>query len=500
MRRLLPALLFFSLALAQVYWPTPAGLIVGDEVGGVARFLGIPYAHAGRWQRPTLASWPQRLEAQTPGPACPQRGSAEIRLGAYLPLQKEDCLNLNVWMPLFPPPPGGFPVMVFIHGGSFTGGGGAVPIYDGRALARRGVVVVTINYRLGPFGFLALPGLAAEDPDRSTGNYGLLDQIAALRWVRENIGVFRGNPKQVTVFGESAGAMSVCALLTSPLAKGLFQRAILESGGCDQARSLEEGYRVAEAIGKRLGCGLEDTACWRRLPAEALLSLLDDADPLADFQKAPFKPHIDGYVLDLDPEAALRRGRAREISLIAGANADEYKLDFALLGLGPRSWPAFEAMVKTRTKEDPGAVRQSYQRRFDDPLEAFYAFETERVLLCPTYRAARLHQGPTYAYLFTYRSETLGFAGAFHGLELPFVFGTYRVWPFAIAFLSASDLERAQVLGEVMADLWTRFAKGEPLRAGYLPWPDYRQGWVLRFGDRVGWTEDPYRSRCERFR
>jgi len=498
-KRLLAVGLFLAAAVAQVYWPTGRGLLVGRDEGGVARFLGLPYARAGRFQRPRLLPLPKgTFDARRPGPACPQRGSIEVRLGAPLPPQSEDCLNLNLWVPESPPPEGGFPVMVYLHGGSFTGGSGASPIYDGAALARRGVIVVTLNYRLGALGFLALPGLAKEDPDGSTGNYGLLDQIAALRWVRRHIRAFGGNPERVTLFGESAGAMSACALLTSPLAKGLFSRVILQSGGCDQARSLEAGYRAAERIGRRLGCDPADLACWRRLPVERYLTLLDRIDPLADFEKAPFKPHLDGYVLKLPPEEALRRGAGADVPLIAGANAEEFALNLALYAVGPRTWADFARLAAERGV-DPKRALAVYRRRFADPLAAFFAFETERVLLCPTYRAARLHRGATHAYLFAYRSATWPFAGAFHGLDVAFVFDTFTVWPFWGVFVSAPEFAAAEATGRLMRRYWTAFAKGTPLRAGLMPWPDYRSGWVLRFGKKSGWTRDPFPRRCRLF-
>ncbi len=481
-------------ALAQVYWPTQTGLFVGEKSGGALRFSGIPYARAERFRPPILLDLPVgRFDARRPGPACPQRGSLEIRLGAYLPPQSEDCLNLNLWIPESPPPPGGWPVMVFLHGGSFTGGGGAVPIYDGAALAQRGVIVVTLNYRLGPFGFLALPGLG-----EGNGNFGLLDQITALRWVRANIEAFGGDPDRVTLFGQSAGAMSACALLTSPLAEGLFSRVILQSGGCDQVKTLAEGFADARTIGKRLGCDPADLACWEDLPVERYLTLFDRLDPLFDFNRAPFKPHVDGAVLPDFPERALAAGAGAQVELIAGATADEYRLNLALWAVGPRSWSEFAALAKARGV-DPDRAVALYRQRFSDPLEAFYAFESERVLICPALRAARLHSGKSRAYLFAYRPRTWPVAGAFHGLDIPFVFGTYEVWPFWLVFMTAPELEAARPLGEVMQTFWTDFARGKPPKAGWLTWPAYESGWVMGFARRWGWRPDPFPKRCALF-
>ncbi len=496
MKRVWALACFLALALGQVYWPTGRGVLVGREEGGVARFMGIPYARAERFGRPRLLPLPEgRFDARRPGPACPQRGSIEFRLGAPLPPQSEDCLNLNLWVPLSAPPPGGFPVMVYLHGGSFTGGSGASPVYDGAALAREGVLVVTLNYRLGALGFLALPGLRAADPDGSTGNYGLLDQIAALRWVRANIQRFGGNPERVTLFGESAGAMSACALLASPLARGLFSRAILQSGGCDQAKTLKQGYEDARRVGRAVGCGLEDVGCFKRLPVEAFLRLLDRVDPLADFAKSPYKPHVDGYVLKEPPEAALKAGAGADVPLIAGANAEEFSLNLALYAVGPRTWEAFARLAAERGV-DPARAEALYRRRFGDPLAAFFAFETERVLLCPTLRAARLHRGETHAYLFAFRPRTWPFAGAFHGLDVPFVFDTFSAWPLWLAFVSAPEFDAARPVARRMRRYWTAFAKGEPLRVGLMPWPGYESGWALRFARKTGWIKDPFPQRC----
>ena len=495
MKRALALAALFLGAFAQVYWPTGRGLLVGEEASGVLRFLGIPYARAERFRPPEFLGLPEgRFDARRPGPACPQRGSVEIRLGAYLPPQREDCLNLNLWVPAEPPPEGGFPVMVYLHGGSFTGGGGAVPIYDGAALAHRGVIVVTLNYRLGPLGFLALPGLG-----EGNGNFGLLDQIAALRWVRAQIRAFGGNPERVTLFGESAGAMSACALMTSPLARGLFSRVILQSGGCDQAKTLKEGFADAQRIGEALGCAPRDLECWKRLPVERYLTLFDRIDPLFDFSRAPFKPHVDGRVLPAFPEEALKEGAGAGVPMIAGANADEFRLNLALYAVGPRSWEGFRRLAEARGVDGERAAAV-YRRRYRDPLEAFYAFETDRVLLCPTLRAARYHRGETYAYLFAYRPETWPFAGAFHGLDVAFVFDTFEVWPFWLVFMTAPELEAARPLGRRMQELWTDFAKGEPLRSGLLVWPEYESGWVMGFDRRTGWRKDPFPGRCELFR
>ena len=506
MKKLLLLMLLLApvLAAPAVRVRLPGGWVEGSLEGGALSFKGIPYAHAERWRRPQLvASWPGVLKAQRYGPICPQRGDITVRLGRllgqYVPDYSEDCLNLNVWTPQTSPPAGGWPVMVFIHGGSFTGGSGSEPIYDGAALARRGVVVVTINYRLGALGFLGLPGLAAEDPNGSTGNYGLLDQLAALEWVRRQIAGFGGDPQSVTVFGESAGAMSVCDLLTSPLAAGAFDRAIMESGGCNYVLTKEEAEARANELAREAGCAVDDLECWRALPVEKLLKPLQGFDPRFDFKKAPFKPHIDGYALTGDPEALLEEGAGAETPMLAGANRDEYRLNLLLPLIGPRDWRAFADWAKARGA-DPERALALYRARFADPVEAAYAFETERLLLCPTYRALRKHQGPGRGYYLTYHPRALDFAGAFHSLDVPLVFGTLDTWPAWLAFMTAEGMGNGERLGRLMRAYWTRFAKGEPLIHARMPWPELESGYLLRLDVPWGWAKDPYPERCALFR
>lgn len=254
-----------GLALAQSFWAeTTLGRAEGRVEGGAIAFYGLPYAEAGRFQAPRpLKAWPEGVGQEAV--ACPQVPGITERFGGPIPPQREDCLVLNVYLPAQVPPPEGFPVMVYLHGGGFTSGAGAEPIYRGHRLSEEGVVVVAPNYRLGPLGFLALPALTEEDP-RAVGNYGLLDALEALRFVRDYIRYFGGDPKNVTLFGESAGGMLVCALLATPEARGLFQKAIVQSGGCGYVRALEEDYAQGEAWAKARGCDPKDLACLRASP------------------------------------------------------------------------------------------------------------------------------------------------------------------------------------------------------------------------------------------
>lgn len=505
MKRVLLALLLLA-GLAQagggaVRVRLPGGWVQGYAEADVLVFKGIPYAHAGRWRAPErVDAWPGVLRAERPGPICPQKGSITVRLGRlagrYLPPADEDCLNLNVWVPAEDPPPGGWPVMVFVHGGSFTGGSGSEPIYDGARLARRGVVVVTFNYRLGPFGFLALPALAAEDPHGSTGNYGLLDQIAAFAWVRRQIAGFGGDPQNVTAFGESAGAMSICTLLASPLARGAFDRAVLESGGCNFVYTPQEAYAHARDFARAVGCDPGDLACWRTLPAERLVALVPSE---TDFEKVPFKPVLDGYVLEEPPERALSAGRAAAVPLFVGATEDEYRLDVTAPGDPAKStWAGVEALVREKEGARADAVIRHYRARFDRALDAYYAYMGERILICPTYRAGRLaaRRAPVFGYRFAYASPLWPELGSMHGMELPFVFDTRAVWPFWGLFLSAAELERTDPLARAVQDAWVRFAYGELPRAGMAPAPRLGSGWLLGLDARWGWRADDWAARC----
>lgn len=505
MKKLLLWLLLLAPAWAQpqtVRLHLPGGWVEGLVEGDVLSFKGIPYARAERWRDPELVEdWSGVLYAYDYGPICPQLGDITVRfgrlLGSYVPAASEDCLNLNVWLPAKDPPPGGWPVMVFVHGGSFTGGSGSEPIYDGASLARHGAVVVTINYRLGALGFLALPALAAESPHGSTGNYGLLDQLTAFRWVREQIAGFGGNPHNVTAFGESAGSMSLCTLLASPLAGGAFDRAILESGGCNYVLTEKEAFGRAELMAEKTGCAVDDLECWRALPLEELVGLAQNKE--TDFEKDPFKPVVDGYVLEDLPEKILAAGGGLRLPLVIGANADEYRLDVtAVADRSKFSWEGFEQLAREKEAERTELVLAHYRSRFQDALEAYYAYMTERILMCPTYRAGYMmkDRAPVYGYLFEYKSPHWHNLGSAHGFELPFVFDTRRTWPFWDLFITEPVFEQTEALSRAMQQAWVRFARGEAPRAGMAPMPRLGSGWLLGFDLSWGWRPDVWKERC----
>ncbi len=507
MRRYAPLLAFLLVALAwagpeAVRLQLPGGWIEGRVRGDVFEFKGITYARAGRWRPPQpVDSWPGVLRAFSSGPICPQRGSITVRLGrmlgSYVPAQDEDCLNLNVWTPAAAPPPGGWPVMVFVHGGSYTGGSGSEPIYDGAALARRGVVVVTLNYRLGAFGFLALPALVAEDPRGGNGNYGLLDQIAAFSWVRRQIAGFGGDPANVTAFGESAGAMSLCTLLASPLARGAFDRAVLESGGCNFVYTLQEAYAHSRDFAREVGCSLDDLKCWRALPRERLVAL---ATPETDFEKVLFKPVLDGYVLTEAPESALAAGRASRVPLFVGVTAGEYRLDVTAAHMRDKSsWPGLEKLIRSKEGGRADRVIAHYRSRFESALDAYFAYMGERIITCPTLRAGRLaaRYAPVYGYRFEYASPLWSGLGSMHGIELPFVFDTRTVWPFWAMFATLEEQQRSAPLARVVQQTWTSFARDGVPRAGWAPAPALGSGWLLGLDLRWGWRPDGWNDICK---
>ncbi|WP_038055262.1 carboxylesterase/lipase family protein [Thermus amyloliquefaciens] len=494
--------LALGLALGQeIPVETPLGLALGQVEKGVMAFYGLPYAEAGRFQAPRpVASWPPGAGRERV--ACPQVPGTTARLGGFIPPQREECLVANLFLPLRPPPPGGFPVMVYLHGGGFTSGSAAEPIYGGHRLAQEGVVVVTANYRLGPLGFLALPALEREDP-RAVGNYGLLDAIEALRFVQRYIPYFGGDPQNVTLFGESAGGMLVCTLLATPEARGLFHKAILQSGGCHQVRPLKGDFSFGEGWAKTLGCPPEDLACLRRLPLSRLFPEEREALPdvnaaVLGFPNSPFKPHL-GALLPESPLEALRKGQARDIPLLVGANLEELTFPGLSWLLGPRTWEEFGQRLASqgippRKRE---TLQEAYQKRFPDPAQAWGVAQTDLLLLCPSLKAARLQApfAPTYAYLFAFRVPGFEGLGAFHGLELAPLFGNLGEMPFLPLFLSAEAQEKAEALGKRMRRYWVGFAReGKP--RGWPRWPTYEEGHLLLLDEPPRLLPDPFGERC----
>jgi para-nitrobenzyl esterase len=450
------------------------GSVRGVADGATYAYKGIPYAAPPvgelRWRPPVPAEcWEGLRDGSAFGPVCLQYDEEAV-------VGSEDCLTLNVWAPAALPAAGtARPVMVFIHGGGNAQGSSSQAIYDGRAMAERGdVVLISINYRLGQLGFLAHPALAAEDVRGVSGNYGNLDQIAALQWVRRNVAAFNGDPNRVTIFGESAGGVNVCILVASPLARGLFTGAIIQSGGCAQpGRVLAEqmGERFVAASGCQDAAGL--TACLRGLSGPAVRAILPTGVSVVSASENAYPPHVDGYVLLKSPLEAIRAGEHNRVPLIIGANADE-TLPFVPLAVSTEA--AYRQAVSGMVGPAGAAaiLGQYPASAFPSPRQAFAAVTTDARFVCPTRRylqaAVAGQSEPVYRYFFTHALES-GQAraqGAFHGLELVFVFRTLG----ASGGYRPTDAEVA--LAESVQNYWTRFAAtGDPNGAGAVEWPRY---------------------------
>jgi para-nitrobenzyl esterase len=464
---------------------TSHGTLRGIWHRGVARFAGIPYAAApvgDRRFRPPVApaSWQGVRPADSFGPVAPQNPSImEALFGGEAETWDEDCLSLNVWTP-DPTAASPLPVMVWIHGGGFEMGSGSSPLYDGTSFAADGVVLVTVNYRLGAFGFLELGHL---DPSRAgSGNVGLLDQVAALEWVRDNIAGFGGDPANVTVFGESAGAMSISLLLAMPRARGLFHRAITQSGAASAARTPELAASNTDEFMATAGLStleeLLEAEPARLLAAHATMAASRVADPEAVIERTgnplaflSFRPVADGAELPEDPLGAIAAGSAAGVSLLIGTNSEEWKL-FALMSPPPADDEALAqraALVVT----DPDAALAVY--RDEQPGASVADLEcallTDLVFRIPAVRLvdAQAAHAPVWQYLWTWPSPAWGgMVGAAHAIELPFVFDL--VEDQRLHVFVGPDAPRT--LARATHDAWVAFARdGAPSADALAPWP-----------------------------
>jgi para-nitrobenzyl esterase len=449
---------------------TDRGAVRGVPDGATYAFQGVPYAAppvgALRFRPPAAAAcWDGERPATAFGPPCPQPAGGGVT-------GEEDCLYLNVWTPAAVTGDAPLPVMVFIHGGGNVQGSPAQPVYNGRALAEHGAVVVTVSYRLGALGFLTHPALAAESAQGVSGNYGLLDQIAALRWVQRNIGAFGGDPGRVLIFGESAGGVNVCALLAAPAAAGLFHRAVIQSGGCP-APTRTAAERIGARVAAATGCATaaDVAACLRALPAADLVTAVPVDVGAVRLVPPEFGPHVDGVVLPAAPLEAVRAGRHNRVPLIVGANADETSQMVGRIATEDEYRAAVYALLGQSLGE---LVLVRYPvAEHGTPRGAFIAATSDARFICPARVVARTvadaQPEPVYRYFFTHALEGPARAlGAFHGLELAFVFGTLGT----TSGYRPSDAERA--LAEALIGYWTRFAAaGDPNGAGAVPWPAY---------------------------
>ncbi len=477
-----------------------SGELQGESDGVVRSWKGIPYAAAQRFAMPgPPAAWQGVRNAAHYGPVAPQPEDgliAQITKRRPGP-QSEDCLSLNVWSPAEDGPLR--PVMVFIHGGAYVGGEGSAPWYDGRAFAAGGdLVVVTFNYRLGALGFLHLAELFGPEFAQS-GSLGILDQIAALRWVRENIAAFGGDPEQVTVFGESAGAGSIGVLLCAPQARGLFRRAILQSGsGRLLLQSPQRAGIVAQRVLERCGVAPGDLAALRAVPAKAFV------DAGAEEGGLPFGPVLGTSVVPQDPLVALGAGAARGIAILTGVNRDEFRL----FTLGDAAWfsedeQVLRERIKRFARDLPEEIVRFYLERepgatLNDrlvPLLTYFLFV--RGMLA-TADAQSGSGASVWAYRFDWPAPAFGGRlGACHALEIPFVFRNLSVPGTDVVTGSGPEAER---LAAAMQGAWIAFAKGaDPNHPGLPHWTGYdtAQRAVMTFGPKMQVLYDPWASERE---
>ena len=481
MRLFLLALSLVTLAAAQTEVRTRYGAVSGAEESGLRVFKGIPYATpplaALRWKRPLPpASWTGTRRATEFGASCIQPARVEP--------QSEDCLYLNVWAPMAAR---NAPVMVWIHGGGYLNGSASLPFYHGDSLARLGAVVVTINYRLGILGFLAHPQLSRETREHVSGNYGLLDQIAALQWVRDNIAAFGGDPRNVTIFGESAGAGSVSCLLFSPLAKGLFHRAIAESGALDDQlkdlRTTRGGIESAEHQGvelaRQLACaGSPVLPCLREMSGRLLLKMATSISCLECTQRNTLGPVADGYVVPGQPFELLRSGKLNPAAVLTGSNRGEGSI---VIGVRPVPDVAgYRAWISTRFKDHADKVLAAYPADSGEAVRgALRDVYTDTWYLCPS-RSLAAAVKTSYLYQFT-RVRPGTESRTTHGSEIPYVFDTLKT-----ATGRVEDIDRT--IAGSMSAAWYRFAaKGDPNGDGMPEWPLYdRQSEAyLEFGETL---------------
>lgn len=503
------ALVSGAIALAaDIRLTTPQGQLVGEvEPGdGVAVFKGIPYGvppvSVRRWKHAEPAPpWFGLRSAKAFGPTCMQMTMPETMSfgpGKTQPMlyaepgavSSEDCLYLNVWTPAA----GGIanrpaaPVMVWIHGGGFMGGAGSSPNYDGTALAKKGVVVVTINYRLGIFGFFAHPELSAENAGGVSGNYGLTDQIEALKWVKANIAAFGGDPNNVTIFGESAGSWAVSLQMATPLSEGLFNKAIGESGAyfysMPDLKVAANGMASGEAMGKAFGDkvvpgGLKGL---RHLTANALLgaSLMTPGAP--NFGQFVV---VDGYVLKKPLRETYLRGEQRAVPVMVGSNSDEGSglSDFGVVAPTPKDAASYVAQVKARYGDlAPAYLKQYPASNLTDAV--FNAYRDSEFGWRMEHWAGQMAavKSPAWLYHFSHVSPTgeaihwVDFGanqrrlGAFHAAEIAYVFNSPQYQLGNQDALKATDT----ALADTMSSYWVNFAKtGNPNGAGLPDWKPY---------------------------
>jgi para-nitrobenzyl esterase len=464
---------------------TNSGAIEGVVENGLAIYKGVPYAAPPlgdlRWREPQpLKSWKGARKALAFAPACMQTGVSMP--GETPPTVSEDCLYLNIWTPARKASER-LPVIVWIHGGGYSNGSASMPLYWGDKLAQKGVVVVTVAYRLGPFGWLAHPELTRESPHQSSGNYGLMDQLAALRWIQRNIGAFGGDQKRVTIAGQSAGAMAVSELMASPLAKGLFQRAIAQSGGLFEPIQMAPDYVLAnaEVVGQKYLASLDvsSIAQLRKLPAAQLLG-----GTAASITHPVIEPHV----LPVSPYEVFASGRQNDIPILIGSNAEEAR---SLVDVSKVKADTFVADLTAAFGPLPPALTTAYPYSTDaEARRARLDLERDLRFGWDMWAWARLQagtgHGPVYYYSFQQpppfpADSVYAGWGASHFAELWYVFD--HLDQYSWQWTSADRNTAAK-----MSAYWVNFARsGDPNGAGLPKWPVFetKESKVQILGDPI---------------
>lgn len=452
------------------------GAIRGRVDGSIVRFFGIPYgAPPERFElpRPPI-SWEGVHDMDDPGPAAPHRikpfpiVDPTPLVGPGSDGRDGDYLRLNVWAPK---DANGAPVMVFIHGGGFVGGCKDAAVHDGSAFAASGIVCVAINYRMGIDGFLPVPGAPT--------NLGLRDMIFALEWVRRNIARFGGDAANITVFGESAGAMAIADLVTSPLAKGLFARAIIQSGHGAMVREIDVAQQLVRKLAKVLRIA-PDVDGFRGVSHAAAMDAIekvakpwavdlrgsDGREPVYGISR--FIPVYGDDVLPEKPVDALRKGAGRDVEIVIGTNAEEMNLYFVPTGVRKKIGGLLARWLLGRSHPQAKAVLKAYgyKQKGVRPGEALTDAMNDLVFRWPARQYAAAHQGKTWMYEFDWRSPACdGELGACHGIEMPFVFKTL---PSVTGPRGLAGMDPPQALADRVHELWAGFAKGRA-----MPWPEF---------------------------
>jgi len=466
-------------AFAQLPQPvaTVDGLLQGEVTAAgstVSVFRGIPYAAppvgSNRWREPQdVAAWSGVRAATTFAARCVQNGFAP---GAQQPLTSEDCLYLNLWTPVQSDAEK-LPVLVWLHGGAFIGGAGSNAQYDGENLAQRGVVVVTVNYRLGSFGFFAHPELTAESPHHSAGNYALFDMLAALQWVQRNIGAFGGDSSNVSIVGESAGAVSVGILVASPLSKGLFQHAIAQSGGwmgLSQARVSTLAAREQAGVEAANKVGATSLAALRELSTAEIFNNFPNSAGI----------NVDGYLLPRDPSLIFAAGDQQPVDILAGSNSNEA----VFFGPGLQTSAELRDFAQRRFGTLAGNFGKLYPYDTDQSanqsyLKAFSAELAWQVRRFGQYQRAVGKQA--WVYRFSHVPPGQEARGATHVAELAYMFNQHE------QNANWTGVDRA--LSDQMAQYWVNFIRsGNPNGNGLPPWPAYNDnapGDVMALADEA---------------